>query len=435
MTRIRRAARGLGVLALGVPLSGAGLLLAAAPAYAGGGITAPGDAVVYDLDTTVRIRADITGTTKVDLKLKSPTGAPQVVDSGQGTITNNNASLSYDLDTSCADYPSASCSGRAPAPNGTWTITLSGGATDSSTFVLRIPPRAPSNLTARADGYRAVVLGWRKGDEPDLTGWTLYDGDSVVQDGIGTDACSGSACSTTVTYATDGTGNHTYSLTAHRSTAPGSSDTLESSRSSSASATLDSPPPPPPSPSSSSSGSSTGSSTGGSTGGGTGGGTSGGTSSTTGGSTGGSSTGGSAGGSTSGSTGGTSTGGSTGAKSSGSSSAIGSSKAPATIAQRRAFALTFKAFAPKLGIPKLPPLPATPAVAPLPDGTYGKTLGYKDVVKTEKVETPQAVTRRVTGAVGSALDSSQFLRSIAGALVLMLAAAHLRRWLGSSTHE
>jgi hypothetical protein len=37
--------------------------------------------------------------------------------------------------------------------------------------------------------------------------------------------------------------------------------------------------------------------------------------------------------------------------------------------------------------------------------------------------------------VGSALDSSQFVRSIAGALVLLLAAAHLRRWLGSSTND
>jgi hypothetical protein len=423
VTRIRRTARGLGVLALAVPLSGAGVLLAAAPAYAGGGITAPGAGVVYDRDTTVRIRADITGTTKVDLKLKSPApgAAAQVVDSGQGTLTNNNASLAYDLDTSCADFPSPSCSGRAPAVNGTWTITLSGGATDSSTFVLRIPPRAPSGLTARADGYRAVVLTWRKGDEPDLTGWTLYDGDAVAQDGIGTDACSGASCSTTVTYATDGTGDHTYALTSHRSVSPGSTDTLESSRSSSAGATLGSPPPPPSEPAS-----------GGSAAGGSSGGSASGSSSTGGSPAGGGSTGGGTGGSSSG---GSAKGGTTGAKSSGSSNAIGTGKAPATIAQRRAFALTFKAFAPKLGIPKLPPLPATPAVAPLPDGTYGKTLGYKEVVKTTKVTTPRAAARRVTGAVGSALDSSQLVRSIAGALVLLLAAAHLRRWLGSSTND
>jgi hypothetical protein len=112
---------------------------------------------------------------------------------------------------------------------------------------------------------------------------------------------------------------------------------------------------------------------------------------------------------------------------------VTASKAPATVAQRRAFALTFKAFAPKLGIPKLPPLPAAqgPSVAPLPDGTYEKTLGYKDVVKTEKVDSPQAAARRVTSVVGSALDSDQFLRFMAGALVLLLLAAHARRWLGT----
>jgi hypothetical protein len=33
--------------------------------------------------------------------------------------------------------------------------------------------------------------------------------------------------------------------------------------------------------------------------------------------------------------------------------------------------------------------------------------------------------------VGSALDSDQFLRFMAGALVLLLLAAHARRWLGT----
>jgi hypothetical protein len=227
-----------------------------------------------------------------------------------------------------------------------------------------------------------------------------------------------------VTYSQDGTGQHTYSLVSHRHTAPGSSDTLDSPQSAQASATLDSPPPPPPpspdpspAPADGSSGSTGGSTTDGS--GGTTSDGSGGSSST-------GSTASGSGGSTSSSTGGT------GGSRTTSSSAIGSSKAPVTLAQRRAFALTFKAFAPKLGIPKLPPLPnAQPAVAPLPFGTYQKTLGYKDVVKTTKVSVPQAAVRHVTGAVGSALDSTQFLKSIAGALILLLGAAHLRRWLGT----
>ena len=413
----RRTARSLGIAALLIPLSGAGLLLSATPASAATGITAPGNGTDYTSDTTVHITATVdknTGSAQLRLQSPAPGSAAETVDSASTSLTAG-ASLSYDFDTAtCATYPGA-CSGRAEAPNGAWTVTLvSGGqAVDTSTFTLRIAPRAPHSVSARADGYRAVVLSWAKGDEPDLVGWTVYADGNAGQD-VGTDACSGTACSTTLTYAQDGTGQHTYSLVAHRQVAPGSADTVDSPQSSEATATLDSPPPPPPpSPSPSDTGSGT---TGGSTGGGTTG------DSTTGGSTGGGS-------STGGSTGsGTSTGGSTGR-----STAIGSSKAPATLAQRRAFALTFKAFAPKLGIPKLPPLPAAqgPSVAPLPDGTYEKTLGYKDVVKTEKVSTPQAAARRVTGAVGSALDSDQFLRSIAGALVLLLVAAHLRRWLGT----
>jgi hypothetical protein len=423
----RRTARGLGVLALLVPLSGAGFLLTATPASAATGITAPGTGVEYTSDTQIHIAATVDRNTgNAQLRLQGPDAGPETVDTASTSLTAG-ASLSYDFDTAtCASFPAA-CSGRAEARNGEWIVTLvSGGqVVDTSTFMVRIAPRAPRGLSARADGYRAVVLTWTKGDEPDLTGWTVIADGSPSQD-VGTGACSGTGCSTTFTYAEDGTGEHRYSLVAHRRVMPGSSDTLDSPESSEVTATLDSPPPPPPpSPSDSGSGSTGGTTGDGTTdGGSTDAGTTGGSTSTAGGS-------GTTGGST-GSGSSTSTGGSTGK-----TSAIGSSKAPATLAQRRAFALTFKAFAPKLGIPKLPPLPAAqgPSVAPLPDGTYEKTLGYKDVVSTEKVEQPKAGVRRVTGVVGSALDSEQFLRFMAGALVLLLLAAHARRWLASHTDE
>jgi uncharacterized membrane protein YgcG len=425
------AARRLLALALLAPLTGAGLLVAATPAYAAGSITAPGAGVVYSSDTTVRMRAEISTTDTTQLRLKSPVASSveQVVDSGSGTLTNNSAALAYDLDTSCATFPSSSCSGRAPAANGVWTIRLTGGATDRSTFVLRIPPRAPGSVTARAEGTRAVVVSWRKGEEPDLTGWILYGDGGVAQDGIGLSACSGTSCSTTVTYAQDGTGEHTYSLVALRRVSPDSSETIGSARSAEASATLTAPPPsPPPSSEPQPDGSGTGGSPAPSGEPDTGSGTPSGSGSGSGGTTsGGSGTGSTGGGGTTG--GGTATG-------SGGPAGIGTSTSPATaIAQRRAFALTFKAFGPKLGIPKLPPLPATQPAVALPDGTFEGTLGYKDVVTREKVSAPQAAADRVTDVVDSALDSDQFLRSLAGALILLLAAAHLRRWLGSSSHE
>jgi hypothetical protein len=427
VTRFRRTARGLTALALVAPLSGAALLLAAAPASAATGITAPGDGTPYDRDANIHIAASIDKNSgSADLKVKPPNGTAQTVDSASTTLTAG-ASLAYDFDTAtCASFPRA-CSGRAQAVNGRWTVTLEGGGKvlDTATFIIRIAPRAPQNVAARADGYRAVVVSWSKGVEPDLTGWTLY-ADGGPSGNVGTDACNGSSCSTTVTYAQDGTGSHTYSLVAHRRAAPDSSDVLDSPQSGQASATLGSPPPPPPSPQPSPSSNGGGTTSGAPSGG------SGGASPAS--SPGSGSSGAPSSGSSNPGSGGSSTG-TTPAGSGGASGkpAIGTSTAPATVASRRAFALSFRAFAPKLGIPKLPPLPdAQPAVAPLPFGTYQKTLGYKDVVKTEKVSTPQAAVRRVTSVVGSALDSDQFLRSIAGALVLLLVAAHLRRWLGSA---
>jgi hypothetical protein len=41
----------------------------------------------------------------------------------------------------------------------------------------------------------------------------------------------------------------------------------------------------------------------------------------------------------------------------------------------------------------------------------------------------------VGAVVGSALDSERLIRSTAGALVLLLAGAHLRRWLGTTAEE
>ncbi|MEO6205578.1 MAG: hypothetical protein ABIO67_09375, partial [Mycobacteriales bacterium] len=393
----RRTARRWLALALVTPLAGLSLTLGAAPAYAAGNITDPVDGATFTSDTTVRIKASINTTTKTDLRLQAPGGADVVVDSGNGTVTNGSAALGYNMDTSCASYPSGQCTGRVPAVNGTWLVRLSGGATDSVSFVLRIPPAKPTGVTASEQGYRAATVTWRKGAEPDLVGWTLYDNGAVAQDGIGFGACSGGGCSTTVTYDRDGTGAHAYSLVAKRRTAPGSSETLSSARSDEASATLASPPPPPPPPPPSASPSSSptaGSGSGGAVSpspGATASSGSGGTGS--GGASGSGSSSGSGGSSTSSGSGGSST-----TSGSGSSSGIGTSSTPSTaIAQRRAFGLSFSAFGPKLGIPKLPPLPATqPSVAEaLPDGTYEGTLGYTDLVKREKVSGPQAAADRV----------------------------------------
>lgn len=107
------------------------------------------------------------------------------------------------------------------------------------------------------------------------------------------------------------------------------------------------------------------------------------------------------------------------------------------VAARHAFALQFNAFSPSLGIPKLPPLPSLSAPAfggeaPLPTGTYNPTLPYQPQSTTEKTTT--VFSQRIA-AVRDVLDSAQLAKSIATAFILLMAGAHLRRFLGTHVDE
>ncbi|MCW2607727.1 MAG: hypothetical protein JWO60_2420, partial [Frankiales bacterium] len=100
-------------------------------------------------------------------------------------------------------------------------------------------------------------------------------------------------------------------------------------------------------------------------------------------------------------------------------------------------ALGFQAFGPKLGLPKLPPLPASgvaaPAVAPLADGTFAPELPFEEQVVDERVPTvASGPVGRVTSAVGAVVDSERLARGGAGALVLFLLVAHVRRFLAQA---
>ncbi len=434
-----RARRLLATVALTLPATGA--LLAVGAPSASAAVTAPGNGTVFTSYASVEIVAEHgpsgEGTT---LSLAAPGSGPVTVASAPADRFNG-GSLRYRLDLGCWTFPSSDCRGGALAPNGTWTVTQSGGTSGSSTFTTRIAPQAPSGVAAEAAGAREVRVRWDLGPEPDLAGYAVYEGSALVKDGIGLGSCDGGLCSTTISYAGDGGGTHTYAVRALRS--DGSGSTLESPQSSTASATLDAAPASPPAGDGGSDGGTDGGSdSGGSAGGGTGG-TGGG------GSTGGGGTGGSGG--PSAAPGSPSSGPTTapapgapgepapGTPAGGDVPTSGSSANPdqVAVAQRKAFATGFTAFGPKLGIPKLPPLPQTPSpeVAPeLADGGFAPTLGFEDQVVTERVEVAGS-TSRVRGVVGSALDSEQLARSTAGALLLLLAGAHLRRWLGAATPE
>ncbi len=434
MTAPSRLARAAAVAAT-LPLAG-GLLLAVAPA-ASAAVTAPGDGTVFTTYSSFRITATYAASgTAHRLTLTSP-GGPAVQIASAAADNLSGGTMTYDMDTGCW---TVGCSGTNLAPNGTWTITQSGGSSGTSTFVTRIRPAAPASVSATALNPREARVSWRTGSEPDLTGWAVLEGADVVVSGIGRDACSAGTCSAVVSYATEGSGDHTFTVQAFRSVAPGSSSTLDSPLSAPATTRLESPPPPPPAEEPDSGGTSgEGGSGGTSSEPSSGSGTSGGSGSGSGGTSGsGGSTGGSSGGGTTGSGGTTSgSGGGTAPLGAGTVES-GATADQQAVAQRKAFALGFSTFGPKLGIPKLPPLPQaqSPAIAPeLPDGTFEPTLGFQDQVLTERVPVASTPTERVRNVVGSALDSERLVRSTAGALVLLLAGAHLRRWLGSAATE
>jgi len=410
MTGARRTA----ALAVALPLALAGLVVAASAALAAP--VAPGNGTVFTAPASFEVRADYGPSSEENrLSLTSPSGEAQVVATAGGGL--GSGTLTYRFDTGCWTYPSSSCTGRRPAPNGTWTVTQNGGGAGSSTFVTRIPPAAPTGVSAVALSPREVRLTWARGAEPDLVRWTVLEGSAVVQDGVGLDACSGDTCSTVVRYASEGSGDHTYAVRAHRTTAPGSSETLASPSSATTSARLEPAPAAPSDPTPAPAGSGTGD--GGSGPGSTGdGGTTGGAAPGTG-----------------------------GAPAPGEATTTGAGVGPGAgggtpppaggdIPSRRASAPGFSTFGPQLGtLPALPQAPA-PAIAPDPgDGTFEGTLGFEDQVLTERVEVAQGPTGRVASAVGEALDGERLATSTAGALVLLLSGAHLRRWLGIAPQD
>jgi len=61
-------------------------------------------------------------------------------------------------------------------------------------------------------------------------------------------------------------------------------------------------------------------------------------------------------------------------------------------------------------------------------GTY-KPLVYPNRVKREAIHNRQGVAASVVGDLANVVDSGPLWRSLAGAAVLMLVAAHLRAWV------
>ena len=413
---IRRAACRLGVVAL---LSPAVVALTASAASAAG-ISSPSDGTVYSSPTTVSVSGSFGGCSTV--ATSCPSGTLTVTDPAGSTAGSTSKTASRGSSSTTLSL-SVETGGASARPNGTWTVTLkSGSSTSESHYYTNFAPSTPSGFaaaTTQGDAHE-VFLTWNKGSEPDLQNYTLYDGNgSVLQSGIDAgSACSGSSCQYTLYYDNPTPGSYTYSyaLSVSRSAGCPGCSSLESDRTSEASATLTTPKPKPsPTPAPTAAGGTTGGGTTGSTDGTTGSGSS----STTGGSTSGTSTGGS----------------------SNATTGVKTSSSPIPLPtldpgiQKRAFALNFSNFSAGLGIPKLPPLPRTTITLPsgegaIPQGTYDPRLPYQAQTET----THRSIVTDPIGSITS-INTDQLAKCLAFALILIMCAAHLRRWVGAHVEE
>lgn len=451
MSSARRAA----VLPLAVAVGG--VLLATVPAF--GAVSAkwakPTNNATYTRYASIEFSATLErtaptltspgdgSTVELLLTVPGPRPGPFKVDTSSGT---SDKDLSFTFTPACPNYAGPCDSEAAPAYNGRYTARLSAGTSETRTVVLQVPPAAPTGVVAEAVGQNRVKVSWAPNREPDVTGYDVFKGDgATVASNLPADRTSHEFDLPDTGYG----GEHQYMVRAHRLACANceSAETIASPMSAKASVTLTEPTPEPTpgggdggynggdpgngggDPGSGGGDPGSGGGDPGTGGGGYNGGGSGGTG------TGGGNNGGSGTGGNNGSGNGTTdeNGYNTGTRGDTPYSSGASREEAVRAAQQRlAFGLTFKSFAPKLGAPKLPPLPqfAPPAPEEIPWGTYDPTLNYGDQTVLEQVPTAagSSFTETVYDTI-LAFDGRRLYGSIAAALLMLLAAAHLRLWL------
>lgn len=404
------AARGR-LRALALLATGAGtLILGVLPASAAAGISitraSDGSAVSASQPVTADDVLQIEGqidprTNTTNLVITAPTGDSHTVAQAAGTFTSG-ATLDFDLTTSCLTYDArrSPCSGRSPAPNGTWTAQLTGGATAGTQFVLRIPPAAPTGVTATASGGGAVV-SWQLGAEPDLRSYDVLDGSGQqIVGGLNpANVCDANGnCTTTITK----TSAQSFMVRAQRATCPSCSDTIPSAPSSAASISSGSSATPVPSQS------------------------------------GGPSSGGS---SQAGANTGTTQGGSPAPSSGPGAQPTGKTGTTTVSSPAHRAAAAGQLLQQLLPPPTAMQAPSVPSsiLAPLADGTYNPQLAYGQQTVGEDVLVPDGTTPRIaakpTDVLSGLMDSSRVWQSVAEGVLLLLVCAHLMAWLARTRPE
>ena len=350
-------------------LAGAGLALAAGPASAASSVDS-------SLSGTVTSYAKAVGTATASrphgdlaLELVPPgDGAAVPLDKSAAGAVGNADRLGGSADLACLTGSKATC---VPGVNGTWTLRLTDTAPAAdpvtATFTLKVAPAAPARPAVTSSGS-SVRLTWPAGAEPDLTGYTVLDGDRTAAQ-VPVSSCVGGSCLRTLDYPAAPQGAHRYSLVAHRRTAPTGSATLPSPRSAAAEVTFASPKP---------TASASPKATAGPR--------------------------------------------ATASRRTAAGSAPRAGGGPAAPPPALG----------TVPLPKLPAAPTGPAAALAdaePDGTYDPTLGYAPGSRTERIP-GRAASSWAPAAVADAFDDGRLPRFSAASLLLVLAGLHLRRWLG-----
>ena len=380
-------------VALAVVGMGAAPALAATSVSVNTGGSDLSDGTVLDHNATVTVKGttDATASSRqLKLSVTAPGRSAYTLKTGTASALQK-GQLSASLDTSCPDWSASPC---VEAVNGTYTFHFSAGSADSSTAVqLRVPPSAPTGFQAHNKGT-VVSFAWNPNSEPDLMGYDIVDGsgNDVTPGGMDSDSvCDSSGCSVSVDFGSSAQGtSRSFSVVALRHTSPGSGSSVSSANSDAQ--TVDFPAPPSPTPSSASGGAAGGSGNGGGSG---------------------------------------ATGGSGAAGSGGTSTGSGAGRGGPPVSGKHA-AADLRTSLPTITAAGAPDLPSVlTEVKPLPQGSYKPVLPYGDqVVKSKKPQlADQNNAQQVFQDFRKVLDIGALWRSLAGAVVLMLAAAHLRAFV------
>lgn len=202
MTFIRR----IGAVALAAPLAMAFPVFGALPAHAAStSVISPADGTVITSGSEVTAKAHFDFAITMQLWVDAPgTGATFLKEKG----------FSGDI------------SGTIPLRlNGRYKVYLKGKQTgqiyDTNTFTVKIPPTAPSGVSAQVSGKK-VIVKWNLGLEDDLTGYALSGSGVGSKTGSVRSLCSGTSCSATLSL-TRSSGSVSVGVRAQRSSGTGGS--------------------------------------------------------------------------------------------------------------------------------------------------------------------------------------------------------------------